>query len=416
MATDKTALFESAQAIFCAMADKVGASKAAKTLDVKKYATFNDFMEVKKHQKLWKDSLKNVHVDVNKKLIWDFLSTDDKWYQSSCVIAIEIVTQLSKKIDSDFKISAPDFQKIAYFRGDDDVMGMIGNLYKIANGSAATKKLKNHAGFRDINKWNPADIYLATPKAIKELAAEYKKQNNPQGKNGYTFTDLNILVSNLLDDGQLLPLSLKKSTKGVDLYKINFDRKKELKDLSKIKMKSISDWKPYKKVPWPKVKQGAKTETRDIRIFLTTGGEIKFRHDPSATRFVVEFIGGGAEARGGSIGSHELLAIIWSFVDSTASSNFLKAYIQGDKNFRAQLKKIEPNKKLWVKDAKDKKLNKFIHERGTISAIEIINRVLPILKRWLTSADDKEINKFVQLMYEYVTSRTAYSGKFVIAK
>ena len=161
MATDKTALFESAQAIFCAMADKVGASKAAKTLDVKKYATFNDFMEVKKHQKLWKDSLKNVHVDVNKKLIWDFLSTDDKWYQSSCVIAIEIVTQLSKKIDSDFKISAPDFQKIAYFRGDDDVMGMIGNLYKIANGSAATKKLKNHAGFRDINKWNPADIYLA---------------------------------------------------------------------------------------------------------------------------------------------------------------------------------------------------------------------------------------------------------------
>ena len=37
-----------------------------------------------------------------------------------------------------------------------------------------------------------------------------------------------------------------------------------------------------------------------MRAFLKNGGEIKFRHDPSAKRFVAEFIGGGAEARGGS--------------------------------------------------------------------------------------------------------------------
>ena len=34
--------------------------------------------------------------------------------------------------------------------------------------------------------------------------------------------------------------------------------------------------------------------------------KLKFRHDPSAKRFVAEFIGGGAEARGGSIGSIKL--------------------------------------------------------------------------------------------------------------
>jgi hypothetical protein len=416
MATDKTAMAESAQAIFCSMADKIGSSKAASILNLKKYPTFNDFIEVKKNQKLWKDSLKKVNVDVSESLIKDFLIVDHKWYVSSCVIAIELVTQLAQKVDSDFKISAPNFQQISYFRGDDEVMGMISKLYKLANNSTATTKLKNHAGFRDINKWNPADIYFATPNAIKKLASEYNKHNNPQGKKGYTFTDLNILVSDLLDSGQLLPLSLKKTTKDVNLYKINFDRKKELTALRKIKKASISNWKPYKKVDWSKVKAGAKTETRDIRIFLTTGGEIKFRHDPSATRFVAEFIGGGAEARGGSIASHELIAILWSYVDSSASAAFLSAYKKGDKEFREQLKKIEPNKKLWVKDAKDKKLNKFIHERGTISAIAIINKVLPILKKWLTSADDKEIDKFVQLMYEYVTSRTAYSGKFVIAK
>jgi hypothetical protein len=416
MATDKTALAESAQAVFCSMADKVGASKSPATFDLTKYPTFNDFIKVKKNQKLWKDSLKNVDVDVSESLIKDFLTVDHKWYMSSCVIAVELVTQIAKKVDSDFKISAPNFQKISYFRGDDEVMGMISKLYKLANNSTATKKLKNHAGFRDINKWNPADIYFATPAAIKKLASEYNKYNNAQGKKGYTFTDLNILVSDLLDSGQLLPLSLKKTTKNVDLYKINFDRKKELTALRKIKRGSISNWKPYKKIDWTKVKAGAKTETRDIRIFLTAGGEIKFRHDPSATRFVAEFIGGGAEARGGSIASHELIAILWSYVDSSAAEKFLSAYKQGDALFRKKLKKIEPNKKLWVKDAKDKKLNKFIHERGTISAIEIINRVLPILKNWLKTADDKDVNKFVQLMYEYVTSRTAYSGKFVIAK
>ena len=34
-----------------------------------------------------------------------------------------------------------------------------------------------------------------------------------------------------------------------------------------------------------------------MRAFLNNGGEIKFRHDPSAKRFVAEFIGSGAEAR-----------------------------------------------------------------------------------------------------------------------
>ena len=53
-----------------------------------------------------------------------------------------------------------------------------------------------------------------------------------------------------------------------------------------------------------------------MRAFLNNAGEIKFRHDPSAKRFVAEFIGGGAEARGGSIGSIKLFCELFALVDN----------------------------------------------------------------------------------------------------
>ena len=87
---------------------------------------------------------------------------------------------------------------------------------------------------------------------------------------------------------------------------------------------------------WFQFKKGKKTETRDLRVLIEMGnntkGEIKLRHDPSGTsgRFVIEFIGGGAEARGGSIGSTKLFHRIWSTVDSTAANNFLKLYDKGN--------------------------------------------------------------------------------------
>ena len=64
-------------------------------------------------------------------------------------------------------------------------------------------------------------------------------------------------------------------------------------------------------------------------------------------------------------------------------------------------------------DKKDTKL--FDFKRSEISAINIINRIMPILKTWLSRKDSK-VNEFIRLMFEYVTSRTQLSGKFVIAK
>ena len=213
------------------------------------------------------------------------------------------------------------------------------------------------------------------------------------------------MTSNLIDSGDLLPLSLKKTTKTVQLQKVNFDKKSEIKALEKVSLspKKVTNWQPYKKVPF-----GTKGETRDMRAFLNNGGEIKFRHDPSAKRFVAEFIGGGAEARGGSIGSIKLFCELFALVDKETSRQVLKEYQEGEKLYFEDLKLIENLR------GKDKKL--FDFERGSISALNIINRIMPILKNWFTKTDKKKVDDFIRIIYQYITSRTPLSGKFVIAK
>jgi len=395
---DKTALAESSQALFCAIADYIGTSATNKLFDVKKYP---DYIEFRKALGVgaYKTALKRVITPgVAPTLIDKFLNENNDWYQSSVLIGKKLINDITL-IDPDYKIKAPGFQKLFYFRGDREVMGNIESLFKIANKSPVKKQVK----FGNVNKWSPADIYLASEKAKKII----KKTLSTAKPSSFSFIELNILTSDLIDTGDLLPLSLKKTTKDVILQKVNFDKKTEIKMLKKISIspKRVTDWKPYKKV-----KYGQKTETRDMRIFLNNNGEIKFRHDPSAKRFVAEFIGSGAEARAGSIGSIKVFCELLSFIDPTTSRKVLKAYNNAEDDYFKLLKKIEF---LRV----DKK--RFDFERGAISAITIINNIMPILKPWFkrTNAKDVEqINDFIRIMYQYITSRTPLSGKFVIAK
>jgi len=50
MAKDKTTLAESAQALFCSLADYLGSTESAKRLDVNKYKTFQEFLSYKKNK------------------------------------------------------------------------------------------------------------------------------------------------------------------------------------------------------------------------------------------------------------------------------------------------------------------------------------------------------------------------------
>ena len=395
---DKTALAESSQALFCAVADFLGENKSDKMLDVKKYLTYTDFKRAVGEGIVSKAEKRIRTPGVSLTDIETFLGTNNDWYKSSVLIALKLVKDITG-VDADFKLKQEGFQNLFYFRGDKEVMGNIEALFKIANKSPITEK--NQVKFGNVNKWSPADIYLATDIARSQIA---KALQNAKPKT-YSFVDLNILTSNLIDSGDLLPLSLKKTTKTVQLQKVNFDKKDEIKALEKVSLspKKVTNWQPYKKVPF-----GTKGETRDMRAFLNNNGEIKFRHDPSAKRFVAEFIGGGAEARGGSIGSIKLFCELFALVDNETSKKVLKEYQEGEKQYFVDLKLIENLR------GKDKKL--FDHERGAISAMNIINRIMPILKQWFTRTDQKKVDDFIRIIYQYITSRTPLSGKFIIAK
>jgi len=395
---DKTALAESSQALFCAVADFLGENKSDKMLDIKKYLTYTDFKRAVGEGIVSKAEKRIRTPGVSLTDIETFLGKNNDWYKSSVLIALKLVKDITG-VDADFKLKQEGFQNLFYFRGDKEVMGNIEALFKIANKSPITEK--NQVKFGNVNKWSPADIYLATDIARGQIA---KALQNAKPKT-YSFIDLNILTSNLIDSGDLLPLSLKKTTKDVILQKVNFDKKDEIKALEKVSLspKKVTNWQPYKKVPF-----GTKGETRDMRAFLNNNGEIKFRHDPSAKRFVAEFIGGGAEARGGSIGSIKLFCELFALVDKETSMRVLKEYQEGEKLYFQDLKLIENLR------GKDKKL--FDFERGSISALNIINRIMPILKHWFTKTDQKKVDDFIRIIYQYITSRTPLSGKFVIAK
>ena len=395
---DKTALAESSQALFCAVADFLGENKSDKMLDIKKYLTYTDFKRAVGEGIVSKAEKRIRTPGVSLTDIETFLGKNNDWYKSSVLIAKKLIQDISS-VDADFKIKQEGFQNLFYFRGDQEVMGNIEKLFKIANTSPIT--IKNQVKFGNVNKWSPADIYLATSKAKVDISQAVLKAK----PKSYSFIDLNILTSNLIDSGDLLPLSLKKTTKDVILQKVNFDKKSEIKALEKVSLssKKVTNWQPYKKVPF-----GTKGETRDMRAFLNNGGEIKFRHDPSAKRFVAEFIGGGAEARGGSIGSIKLFCELFALVDKETSKQVLKEYQEGEIQYFTDLKLIENLR------GKDKKL--FDHERGAISAMNIINRIMPILKNWFQKTDKKKVDDFIRIIFQYITSRTPLSGKFVIAK
>ena len=100
---DKTALFESAQALFCAMADYVGTGKMQQVLNLKKYPTYEDFKSVKKNQVIIEKAFKHTRlIGVSRKQI-ETLLKDNSWYVSSVLIAVKLLNDI-KKINSKFFI------------------------------------------------------------------------------------------------------------------------------------------------------------------------------------------------------------------------------------------------------------------------------------------------------------------------
>ena len=424
MAAYETALAESAQALFCALADYL-------SIRNKK---MNDFFDPKgsidtyiKFKVNWDSKFKKNYENIETiyerftktnekqkiiplKEIETFLMDDKSWYISSCLIGEQLVKDIGK-VSTGFKNKKPKASEIWYYRGDEEVMNNIKVLFDEANKTQRNfKKIDSKVGipFGDINKWCPADIYFATDSAKKSIDSKVSS------KIGITFDTLNRMVSDLITSGDLLPISLKKQTSSVHIERVNFNKATEQKLLDQIEYNSYI-WK-----------------FRDMKIFMTTTKSDKdyilLRHDPSVETLRAEILIKGMEAKSGGLGFEQLVQII-SLIDDTSSSSIKSKFENANKQFKKDKKPVRDKFENTIKglkidikskDKKDKEKIKQIRQAlmyddkiGKLSE-KVTDAVFPTIERFLKNK--QAADSFVRLVYQYATSRSVKSSKFVIAK
>ena len=408
---DKTALAESSQALFCAIADFLGDRKSEKVLDIKKYLTYTDFKRAVGEGVVSQAEKRIRTPGVSLSDIETFLGKNNDWYKSSTLIALKLVKDITG-VDADFKLKQEGFQNLFYFRGDQEVMGNIEKLFKIANKNTKYWTTLGQPSFGDINKWSPADMYFASETAKRNVNKELSFAQSNQGS--YNIDRLNILITENMKSGDLFPLSLKKQIKEVQLQPVNFDEKSKTELLKNVKYKDI-----YKvEIKAGKVWYTEKDPQRDMLLGIVDDkgadkGKIQIRHEPSAGQWKVDFTYKGAQARGGSLTSFDAFSKLISQHNSKVGTEFLKQYKIGNDLFKAQNKIHEKTKaefrNKYGKEVYDKR-------RGELSATTIINRVMPVISGWLAKEKQEVKTEFVRSIFTYVTSRAPKSGKFVIAK
>ena len=92
---DKTALAESSQALFCAVADFLGENKSDKMLDIKKYLTYTDFKRAVGEGIVSKAEKRIRTPGVSLTDIETFLGKNNDWYKSSVLIALKLVKDIT---------------------------------------------------------------------------------------------------------------------------------------------------------------------------------------------------------------------------------------------------------------------------------------------------------------------------------
>jgi hypothetical protein len=307
-----TKSFESAQALFCAMADFLGITNSKKTLNYKTYPTYGEFKS--NNKKLITDSFSKIKTTgVSLDLIEKILNKDVDWYKSSINVAVKLIEDI-EKIDKDFaKIQRPGWTDFLYYRGaqgGNQVMEDIEALFTIAN--------KHEKFFGDINKWSPADIYFASKVAEKKIQQVVSKP--PQG---FNFINLNQLMNGLIESGDLLGVSLKKAPDKVDIYRINFTQKENQKLLENVKYLDISE---------------NRGTDRDVQIYFGSSKSkplIKIRHDPYS-----DALGANLSVKVEIEGKNSRLGSLVSFgtaTDSPAATGFTDLWARVDPAYAKKL-------------------------------------------------------------------------------
>ena len=210
---------EAAQALFCAIVDLKGAPLPT---NIPNYIVFKQ----KFKREINAVRRKVVIPGVTESGIEKLLLKDNEWFLSSVNIANKILKETKRLAAKTHQKIKPPGLDLFYVRGDRNIMENIEKLWKLTNENVKRANKvdgKNALTFNNINKWSPADIYLASANAqrtFKKLAEGQQvsiKVGNfmiTSADNFQDFSVLNLLIKNMIDMGELLPLSLKKSPDG----------------------------------------------------------------------------------------------------------------------------------------------------------------------------------------------------------
>ena len=233
---DSPKLSESSQALFCAVVDYLGKPINGRNRPANYPAFKKQYGAIVNRVK---NKVKTGSVSVSS--IERYLTENKDWYESSINIANELFNATKKIAKKTYNRIKPVGISLFYIRGDKgtrDIMSDIALIWKYTN--TAVKKRNRLEGindltFNDINKWSPADIYLASQRGrmmMRQLASgKVMSRGVKIGKTKIdsltsmtSFSVLNAMMKQMMEDGDILPLSLKKAPKqdSVVIKTINF--------------------------------------------------------------------------------------------------------------------------------------------------------------------------------------------------
>lgn len=293
-------------------------------------------------------------------------SMDPDWKKSSIMGAL--------------KLKTPYGQGYKYLRGG-DMVDKVGDVFK------KVKKVQGWYG--DLNKWSPADIYIAksgfTAQQLQEELAGIT-----------TWETLNARMFELLKEKKFIGVSLKKMERGANLADINFPTDKSTVDFKYEKMESpMTSTSGYLIM-----KKGPQEIKVNFRTFTSSGG------------FSGEVLGGSA--RHGKVGHGAMSNLLKShgFDQLPDNPTSRRIAVQGDEKMAEWVAKTSKSLGLvnanqeaeaemrWLQGDTNYRQSKYL----TVKLFEIINGI----------NDDKKKNMLMEDMYRYASSTvTGVSGPYV---
>jgi len=282
----------------------------------------------------------------------NLLLTDSGWANSSVNIANELAS----------KYSGPFIQN----RGS----AWVKNL------EASVKPFLKSVGIKDINKWNPADIWMVSPDEMN-----IKWPDNLSG--------INALLLEKYNDGKIVGVSLKKAEKSAKLKVTNIQK------------------------PDPVEYKGIAVTPRNAKAFITfsNGGSMEFRNFGGDTSFQGELEGTGAAA--GKVGYGYIKSILDKYGIEVSDPKIIRQEAsKEDANFKSRFKKLwdeteglEPSDFEFYYNARPTPKSNQAWRISKYLALELVNAV----------DKSKNRSKIIDAFSRYASSQGDESSVFVKA-